>query len=216
MAPRERDVLVDLCVQKEYLSGGQQCCNAEAIRGNLRRLIAFARLRKLPVLSCVDESFPPPNGHKLFDPPAHGAPDSGRPAFARLANHTRIQSDNHLCVSLDIFRQFQHVILTKVHYDPFTNPKLDRLLTELPQKHFVVYGLPVETSVRILVLGLLRRNREVTLISDASGYWSEQEASMVMRQMNVKGCHVKTTAEYISEANTRLLRRPHFGGRSVA
>ena len=52
--------------------------------------------------------------------------------FTLLPRRVVVESDNRLCVSLDLLTRFQQAILSKRHRDPFTNPKLDRLLTEMP------------------------------------------------------------------------------------
>jgi len=216
-----REVLVDLCVQREYLDRGSKnrCANADDIAGNIKHLMAFARLGKCPVLSCVDTAYPPiSNNRNGAFKPRRGVPDSRKPAYGLVHHKTVIESDDRPCVPLDVFDHHQQVVLSKVHQDPFTNPKLDRLLTELPVSRFVVFGLPTETSIRILVLGLLRRNRSVALIEDACGFWSEAEAAMVMRQLHVKGCEILTADAYVRAAtvgfNSRVRR--HFGDRSVA
>lgn len=216
-----REVLVDLCVQREYLdrNSRNRCLNADHIAGNIKHLMAFARLGKSPILSCVDTEYPPINNNRNGAvKPLRGAPDSRKPAYGLVHHKTVIESDDRPCVPLDIFEHHQQVVFTKVHQDPFTNPKLDRLLTELPVPRFVVFGLPTETSIRILVLGLLRRNRSVALIEDACGHWSDAEAAMVLRQLRVKGCEILTTDSYIRAAvagfNSRVRR--HYGDRSVA
>lgn len=217
-----REVFVELGLQREYLDPfSPNCCaNAEAIRANIKHLTAFARLTGSPVLSCVDTAYPPSNGKPNgLTVPLHGTPDMNKPAFSLLHNKTIIECDNHLCVPLDVFSKYQQVVLGKTHYDPFTNPKLDRLLTELPARRFVVYGLPLETSLRILVLGLIRRGRRVALIQDACGYYSQSEAAMTLRQLSVKDCKLLTTREFITSTGPHHSRhrvRRRASGRSVA
>lgn len=219
----DREVLVDLCVQREYLdpAARNRCINAQQIASNVKHLVALARLYKLPVLSCVDVAYPPPNGKKSgMRIPFHGVPDARKPAYALVHDTAVIESDNWPCVSLDVFERHQQVILTKCHSDPFTNPKLDRLLTEMAASRFVVFGLPVETSVRMAVLGLIRRGREVSLVHDACGWFHDAEAAMALRQLHVKGCQLLSTEAYVRDVESRLRPRPRsrrlMGGRSVA
>ena len=136
-----------------------------------------------------------------------------------MPHYTIVESDNSLAISLNILQQYQQAIFTKIHRDPFTNPKLDRLLTEMPAKRFVVFGIPLETSLRILVLGLLRRKRPVTLLVDSCGFWNHQEADMVLRQLATKGCKISATNDYLGHALAGMARQ--FGiklrsSRSVA
>jgi nicotinamidase-related amidase len=205
----KRDVFVDLCIQREYLAldGTRRCQNAEQVALNVKHVMAFARLAKVPVVSCVDVNGANWIGREFVSVLSRGAPDEQKAAFTLLPHHTIIESDNSLCVPLDVLQRYQQAIFTKVHRDPFTNPKLDRLLTEMPVRRFVVFGIPLETSLRILVLGLLRRKRRVTVLTDACGFWNRQEAEMVVRQIGVKGCKLMTTNEYLGSALSLIARR---------
>lgn len=211
------EVIVDLCAQREYLDQGRprRCQNAEGVTENLKHLMAFARWGHLPVVSCMDYL------------PAHGGcereiPDTSflarreRPSFTVLPHHVFIDSDNSPAVALDVLDRCQQAILTKDHRDPFTNPKLDRLLTELNIRRVVVCGVGLEDSLRILSLGLLRRGREVVLISDACGCFDLQAAQMVLRQLEVKGCTIMPTQAYIADATARLEPVRPAGPRWVA
>lgn len=217
----KRDVFVDLCIQREYLThnGPRRCENARQVALNVKHLMAFARLAKTPVLSCVDVNCGNRIGPEFVSVVSRADPCEQKVAFTLLPRHTIIESDNSLCVPLDILRRYQQAIFTKVHRDPFTNPKLDRLLTEMAAQRFVVFGIPLETSLRILVLGLLRRRRPVILLKDACGYWNREEAEMVLRQLSVKGCQLATTNEYLADALIRIARRLRIrvrASRSVA
>ncbi|MFQ5805937.1 MAG: isochorismatase family protein [Phycisphaerae bacterium] len=205
----KRDVFVDLCIQREYLAenGPRRCQNAEQVALNVKHVMAFARLAKVPVLSCVDVNRANRIGSEFVPVVSREAPQEQKAAFTLLPHHTVVESDNSLCVPLDVLQRYQQAIFTKVHRDPFTNPKLDRLLTEMPARRFIVFGIPLETSLRILVLGLLRRRRRVTLLTDACGYWNRQEAQMVVRQLGVKGCKLTTANEYLSSALALIARR---------
>ncbi|RMF76908.1 MAG: isochorismatase family protein [Planctomycetota bacterium] len=216
MSNRASDVFVDLCVQREYVgrNGGHPCANAATVARNLKHLMAFARWTKTPVLSCIDRC----DYGQLAEPPdaapePHRHPDLRKPTFTVLPRHIVIESDNFLCVPLNLFHTYQQAIFTKIHRDPFTNPKLDRLLTELPARRFVVFGLPLESSLRILALGLLRRGRDVVVIEDACGYWREQEARMVLRQLAVKGCRIASTCEFLTSELAQRGKRKRVNGR---
>lgn len=205
----KRDVFVDVCIQRDYLTrnGQPPCHNAGQVARNAKHLMAFARLAKVPVLSCVDVDRGNRIGPEYVSIVSRAAPQERKAAFTLLPHHTVVESDNSLAVSLDLLRQYQQAIFTKIHRDPFTNPKLDRLLTEMPARRFVVFGIPLETSLRILVLGLLRRKRNVALLADACGYWNRQEAEMVLRQLSVKGCKLIPTNEYLRSALLGMARK---------
>ena len=54
----KQDVFIDVCIQREYLTrnGKPPCYNADRIALNAKHLMAYARLAKVPVLSCVDDN----------------------------------------------------------------------------------------------------------------------------------------------------------------
>lgn len=209
------DVFVDLCSQRDYLTadGAHPCGNADQVRANLKRLMAVARWAKVPILSCVDARRPEEvRGLRCADC-VIGTPGQRKLPFSILPSHILVDSDNCLCVSLDILTAHQQAILAKNHRDPFTNPKFDRLLTELPTRQFVLFGVALENAVRLVALGLLLRHRHVTVVHDACGWWNQEEAHMALRQLEAKGCHVVSTTEVLegvlarNKVGRRLLRR---------
>lgn len=208
------DVFLDIATQQDYLSvdGARPILNAEETTHNIKRLIALARWARIPTLSCVDafrkengnghhngNGQANGNGHANGNGNGHGATGDipRKIGFSILPDHMRVESDNCLCVPLDLFKHVQQAILTKRHADPFTNPKLDRLLTEMPARRFIVFGVGLDETLRLLVLGLLLRHRPVTVIPDACGYWNQAEAEMVLRQLSAKGVAMMSTEEFV-------------------
>jgi nicotinamidase-related amidase len=196
---RLSDVFIDVCTQRDYLSpeGSRRTINSEAITANVKHLMALARWAKVPTLSCVDACRP----HDALGVPnpscVLGTAGQEKIAYSLLPDHVVIESDNCLCVSLDLLQRHQQAILIKRHRDPFTNPKLDRLLTELPARRLVVFGVALETSIRLLVLGLLLRHRRATVVTDACGFWNGNEADMTLRQLAAKGCQMQSTHQVV-------------------
>jgi nicotinamidase-related amidase len=210
---RAADVFVDVCTQRDYLNldGACPAANARAVQKNIKHLMAFARWAKIPTISCVDARRPDavrgiPHPHCVL-----GTPGQRKITFSVLPDHVTIESDNVLCISLEILQQHQQAILIKQHRDPFTNPKLARLRTDMPTQHFTVFGVALEASIRLLVLGLILRHRRATLIHDACGFWSLNEADMALRQLAAKGCEIRSTHEVIRERLAQLSARARSG-----
>jgi len=217
----KRDVFVDLCTQRDYLSpaGARPAVNANEVITNLRHLMAFARWAHVPTLSCMelrrpDEVRGVPRAECVL-----GTPGQEKMRCTLLPQRVLVESDNRVCVALDLLDSCQQAIFIKRHRDPFTNPKLDRLLTEMPARRFVVFGVALEVSLRLLALGLLLRKRRVVLVHDACAFWNAGEADMALRQLAAKNCTMMSTHELISSSLVR--RRPSSNGngngrRSVA
>ncbi len=217
---RKADVFVDMCTQRDYLTpmGAQPTLNVQQVLPNLKRLMAFARWAGVPTLSCVDARRP---GDVRGLPRAQcvlGTPGQQKLPCTLLPNRVLIESDNCLCVSLDVLRQHQQAILAKEHRDPFTNPKLDRLLTELPIRRFVIFGVALETSIRLLGLGLLLRSRRVAVVWDACGWWNAGDGDMALRQLVAKGCELVSTRDLVDSTMGAYRRNGHhrYRRRSVA
>jgi nicotinamidase-related amidase len=217
----QSDVFVDLCTQRDYLvpEGARPSTNAGQLVPTLKHLMAYARWAGIPTISCVDVRRPDEVRGVANPDCVLGTPGQEKIRFSLLPQRVIVESDNRLCVPLDLLTQYQQAILSKRHRDPFTNPKLDRLLTEMPMRRFVIFGVSLETSIRLLVLGLLLRKRRVTLVFDACGYWNFTEADMTLRQLAAKGCEIVSTEALIQAAlATRKVRRNgrRHRGRSVA
>lgn len=198
------DVLVDLCTQRDYLASGgvQRIANADVALLNLKRLMIWARWTKAAILSTVDTRRREEVLGLDGAPCVAGTWGQQKINYTLMPDRAVVESDNRLCVPLDILARFQQAILAKQHRDPWTNPKLDRLLTEMPARRFVVFGVALESSIRPLVLGLLLRGRRVAVISDACGYWNDSEADFCLRQLDAKGCSVLTTAAFLQESRS--------------
>lgn len=196
------DILVDVCTQWDYLDprGNRPCVNSARVVSNLRHLMATARWLKLPVLSCAEVRRPDETRGVERPDCVLGTAGYEKLGCTLLPRRIVVESDNRLCVPLDIFESFQQAILAKRHRDPFTNPKLDRLLTEVPARRFVIWGVALEASIRLIVLGLLLRGRSVAVVHDACGCWNQGEADMSLRQIAAKGCELLTTERFVHAA----------------
>jgi nicotinamidase-related amidase len=205
-----------MCTQRDYLAsdGASPSLNASQIMPNLKHLMAFARWARVPTLSCVDVRRPGDVRGLPRSQCVLGTPGQQKVSFTLLPDRVLIDSDNCLCVSLDVLQQHQQAILAKEHRDPFTNPKLDRLLTELPIRRFVVFGISLEASVRLLGLGLLLRHRRVAVVYDACGWWNFEDGEMALRQLSAKGCELLTTRQLVESSVAQYKRNGHLRYRS--
>lgn len=195
-----QDVFVDVCSQRDYLcvGGAMTCANAARVAPNLKRLMAFARWAHVPTLSCVDARRPNDVRGVYRASCVQGSPGQRKLTCTLLPDRVWVDSDNCLCVSLDLLNQHQQAIFTKDHRDPFTNPKLDRLLTEVPARRFVLFGALLEECVRLLALGLLLRHRQVTVVQDACAWQDAEAGDMTLRQLSAKGCEMVATSQLIA------------------
>jgi nicotinamidase-related amidase len=205
---RPSEVFVDVCTQRDYLSpeGARPVANLAALRRNLRQLMALARWAKIPTISCVETHHSSDVANRCSADCICGTRGHRKPNFTLLPGHAVIESDNCPCIGLDVLEQHQQIILAKTHRDPFTNPKFDRLLTELAAHRFVLFGVSLEETIRLLTLGLLLRHRKAVVVYDACGYWDVDEAQMTLRQLQAKSCELVTTHQFVQLQLSRRMK----------
>lgn len=195
-----RHVFVDVCTQHDYLSpaGGKPCARLPELRRHLKQIMAFARWAHVGTLSCLESQRPKDAaGRQQGAQCILGTNGHRKSNLTLLPNHIVVPTDNSPCVSLELLKNHQQAILQKFSTDPFANPKLDRLLTELPVDRFVLFGAGLETTIRTLALGLLMRQRDVTVIGDACGTWDVERGDMTLRQLAAKNCEIVSARDFV-------------------
>ena len=190
-------VLVDLNTQRDFCTpeGAAPVANLAQLVPALRRVVAWAKRNHAPLVSSL-------NSHRLYelegarpDGCVEGSKGHRKLRFTIMGQHARVDVDNTLCVPVDMFRQVQQVVFRERAGNLLGNPKADRFLTQLGTDEFIVFGNGLERSIKVLVLGLLTREKPVTVVADACGYWDQAEADFALRQMQAKGARVITVDE---------------------
>jgi nicotinamidase-related amidase len=104
---------------------------------------------------------------------------------------------------IDILRRYQQIILHKRSHDPFDEPRIERLLTELRAGEFVIIGAEAESGVKATVLGLLQRNKKVSVVTDAIGSHDRSEADLALRKMKAKGAKLIETKNLAGKSHLK-------------
>ncbi len=209
-------VLLDLNTQADFLGVGAACLvkNSSQLLPAIRRVVAWAKWRHVPVISSIDSHRECENTHDGF--PIHcidGTPGQQKLPCTLFGASIRVEGDNTLAVPLNLFSQHQQVIFRKRTHDLFGNPKADRFLTQLHTEEYILFGVGVEYSLKALALGLLARHKRVTVVSDCCGFWSPSLADLSFRQMRAKGAALVTVDELLARRVRRGVRYPlHNGG----
>lgn len=201
-------VLVDLNTQYDFLlpSGALPVANRGHILLNIRRLMNWARVERLPVVSTLEAHRA---GESVRGLPPHCVDNSNgqkKLPFTLLPKRVLLYGDNTLDLPHEPFRRYQQIIFTKRHRDFLTNPKADRLIQQLDADHVIVFGVVGEYCVKAAALGLMARRQLVVLVTDACGYWGASDWELACRQMDAKGAVLVTTEELVSgNADPRIL-----------
>ncbi len=214
MLPRKRNpmkerIFLDIATQRDFLISGapMEVHNRADVVANIRSLMSLIRSKRLPLVSCIQAYRP---GEDFNGRPKHcldDTPGQNKMPYTLLPHRKMIESDNSLSVPLDLMKQNRQVIFRKRTEDLLGNPKADRLLNELNPERFVIFGVGLETWIRILALGLLVRQKSVCVISDACGLWDPVAADLALRQLEAKGVQLLTTDEIIKTEPETTKRR---------
>ena len=210
-------VLVDLNTQHDFLDPAAICRvrNGEELIPAVRRIIAWAKWNHVPVISSMDCHRDGEGTHDGF--PRHcidGTSGQCKIPWTLFGTHVRIEGDCTLALPLDLFSEHQQVIFRKRTHDLFGNPKADRFLTQLRTEEFVLFGVGLEFSIEALALGLVARNRNVTVVVDCCGFWSNSEADLALRRMHAKGVDLVAVEQLLHRRLRRRIRYPLRGNGS--
>jgi nicotinamidase-related amidase len=209
---RIRRVLIDIDTQYDLLNHTDQ--DRSAILSRIRRLIAWARVRQIPVISTALSRLGLENSVTPAGSPTEcieGTAGQRKIRYTILHNHIRFGPENRLDLPRHLLSDYQQVIFEKRTEDPFTHPRTDRMLTDLKRDEFIVFGMGLEKAVKATVLGLLYRRKKVLVVTDAVNGCDVREANLALRQMEAKGAKLITTDALTGSSHligTTKLRTP--------
>ena len=205
---RRKQVLIDINTQKDFFRQGSGVCvkNAGGVLSHIRRMVAWARRRGIPVISICEISNGNGNGGKDYD---YLKVSDGRSKskYTLLGNHIVFPADDSTDFPVDVLRQHRQVILHNRSGDPFDEPRIERMLGELKAGEFVLIGAGAEGTVEATALGLLHRRKKVTVVVDAVGCQNKGKAKLSLRKMRAKGAKLVTTKRLAGVSHLKPVKR---------
>jgi nicotinamidase/pyrazinamidase len=188
----------DVDTQNDYMlpQGRHYLKGAEGIRPALKRLYAFARKARLPVIASADAYSP--SDARLKDLTEHcvrGSDGQKKVPETRFARPVVVPNDRR--VDAPALRPGMQVILEKIHHDAFSNPAARVLVEKSGIDRWAVFGVATDFGVRLAALGLLKLGKEVTVVSDAVHGVSEEGSRQALMEMQAAGADVLTSAAVI-------------------
>lgn len=211
--PPFQRILVDMNTQFDFLlpRGTLPVSNRADIIPNIRKLMNWGRIEQIPILSTLESHR---EGEVLKGLPPYCVDNSTgqrKLPFTLMARRLVLFGDNTLDVPLDPFRKYQQLVFTKRNRDFLSNPKADRLVNSIRTGYFAVFGVVTEHCVKAAALGLMARQHRVVVVSDACGYWGNDDHDLALRQVEAKGAILVTTEELISgAAEERIAAAPRL------
>ncbi|MBN2591247.1 MAG: cysteine hydrolase [Sedimentisphaerales bacterium] len=188
-------ILIDVDTQKDFILDGSELCivNRQRILANIRRLMAWARYKDIPIISTAEVFYNQgecTNGHCL-----EGTEGQRKISYTLMNNRVSFPADGWNALPADVLRRHRQVILHKRCIDPFEEPLIERLLSELEVNEFVLIGIDAENAVMSTALGLLQRGKHVRVIVDALGGLNQDQVQLAIRKMAAKGAKIAQTRD---------------------
>jgi len=195
--PKRRcHLLIDIDTQKDFLLPTGRACvrNQAEVLANIRQVMAWARREKVPVISTA-EVYPNNNGCSEISYCLDGTEGLKKLPCTLLSDRVSFPADNKNALPTDILLAYRQVILHKRCMDPFDEPRIERLLSEVQADEFVLIGAGTEDAVKATAIGLLHRGKKVKIIVDALGSHNRREAKLALRKMEAKGAKLVKTKD---------------------
>jgi len=191
---RRKKILIDVSTQKDiFLAGGNACIrNHRKVLANVRRVMAWARHNKIPIISTC-EVYPSNNGGCSVGYCLDGTEGQKKIRYTLLSNRASFPADGSTDLPRDILQRYRQIIFHKRCVDPFDEPRIERLLSEVRADEFVLIGASAEGAVKATALGLRQRGKNVSVVVDAVGSYSRREAKFAFRKMKAKGAKLLET-----------------------
>jgi nicotinamidase-related amidase len=203
---RRKQILVDIDTQKDFLLAQGKACirNHRRVLAHIRRVMAWARTQNIPIISTA-EVYPNNNGESTVDYCIDGTDGQKKIRYTLFNDRVTFVADGNTDLPRDMLRRYKQIILHKRCMDPFDEPRIDRLLSEVRASEFYLIGTTLEGAVKMTALGLLQRGKQVTVIADAVGSHNKKEAMLSLRKMETKGAKLIDTKKLAGTSHLRLV-----------
>jgi nicotinamidase-related amidase len=202
---KRRHVLVDIDTQRDFLlAGGNACISDHAeVLANIRRVMAWARHRGVQIISTA-EVYPDNNGSSLVKYCIDGTRGQRKIRYTLLSNRVSFPADTLNPLPADLMRAYRQVILHKRTTDPFDEPRIEGLFSEMLANEFILIGAGTEDAVEATAIGLLHRGKNVRVVVDALGSHDRRKGKLALRKMKAKGAKLIKSKDLAGVSHLRF------------
>ena len=203
---RRKRILVDIGTQKDiFLAQGGACIrNHRRVLANVRRMVAWARQRNVSVIS-ICQIHPDNDGGSAHKYCIDGTEGQEKIGYTLLNNRASFSADSTTDLPLNVLRQHKQIILNKRCINPFDEPRIDRLFSDIWANEFILIGAVTEGAVKATALGLLARRKNVTVLVDATGLYNRAAARVALRHIWAKGARLIDTRALLGSSCLRMV-----------
>jgi nicotinamidase-related amidase len=207
---RFKRVIIDIDTQRHFFldSGLVRVLDHQQVLTNIRRTIAWARLKNIRMISTV-QIYDGNNPNSTY----HLADVEGlkKIRYTLRNRHTIFDATDCTDFPPRLWEQYDQIILHKRCFDPFKEPRADRILSELQANEFILIGAAAEGAVKATALGLLARHKNVTILVDAVGSYDKGAANVALRYIWAKGAMLTDTRTLLGSSCLRLTSACRYG-----
>jgi nicotinamidase-related amidase len=203
--PSYRQILIDIDTQSHFFHRHSSLCirNPKRILGNIQKVMHWAQTNHIPTISTLQVH--PSHCTDLCEAPTCRLSKS-KPPCTLSPNHLFLPAADTLDWSINTWDHYDQIILQKRCFDPFEEPRADRIFTELPVDEYILMGTALEGAVKATALGLLVRQKRITMVTNAVGTLDQEAAQKMFNLMDAKGVRlVKADALLRSKKPARVM-----------
>ena len=185
-------IIIDVDTQKHFfIDDGIDCIeNHRAVLCNIRRVVAWSRLKNIHMISTIQIYSDRESYRNLC---INGVEGQRKIRYTIRNSHTSLDATNCTDLPVGILQNYDQVILHKRCFDPFREPRADRMLSELLADEFILIGATTESAIKATALGLLARRKKVTILTDAIGSFDDNAATNALLHLQAKGAKLIDT-----------------------
>lgn len=172
---------------------------------NMQRLVEAARAGKVILISSTDQHAPDDPEFERFPPHCvHGTSGAEIVAGLKMKDPLEVENTGRAAMPPRILPG-QQVVIEKQTLDVFDNPATERLIEQIAADcEFMVFGVVTEFCVRLAAQGLLDRNRQVAVVTDAIETLDANQGRKTLEELARGGARLIST----DQALERIARSP--------
>ncbi len=196
-AEKKNRVIIDIDTQFDLVFNCKGPSNE--LVANIRRLMAWARQERIPVISTQLTCRPGNGSTKCIA----GTKGQQKLSYTLLKSRREYPTETSNDLPPELLKKYQQVVFEKVHEDPFEIPRADRLLSGLEADEIIIFGIGLETALASTILGLIHRGKEVIVVKDAISKPKSNEETHTLRKIEAKGARLVKTEQLTGPSHLR-------------
>jgi nicotinamidase-related amidase len=196
---RRKYIIVDVDTQRHFFSNPGIICiqDHRRVLANILKVIKWAKQKSIRTISTVQIL---PDHFTYYTPNIIGREKQKKVNYTLYKTYASLEATDCTDLPLAVLQHYNQLILHKRCFDPFEEPRVDRVLSELWAEQFIIIGAPAEGAVRATALGLLGRRKHVTVLCDATGSYKKMAGKIALRHISQRGAKIIRTEAFLNSA----------------